>query len=362
MPEKIVFSPALLTTHCLIDVRTPLEFEEDHIPTATSIPLLTNQERVEIGTIYKQQGAHTARMRALECTCGRFADMVREIAAVAGNRSILVYCWRGGLRSLSVATLLELAGFKACQLQGGYKTYRNHVISYFENFSPPAPLVVIHGMTGIGKTVFINNLDQQNLSSIDLEGIAHHRGSAFGSVGLQQNFTQKRFETALWDAFRSAPADRPIVLEGESQRIGKFLLPGNLYEVMAKSCKAWCHASMETRVKNLTSEYGSREYRTQIQESLERIKKKLGGVRHTELENLLKEGNLKEFTQKLIEHYYDKLYYKHRRWVPDLELELEDYQKAESELTGYLSSTGYSTSSSMEKAKFLARPDGAMMP
>lgn len=362
MPEKIVFSPSLLTTHCLIDVRTPLEFEEDRIPTATNIPLLTNQERVEIGTLYKQEGAHTARMRALECTCSRFAGMVKDIAAIAKGRPILVYCWRGGLRSLSVATLLKLAGFNACQLQGGYKTYRNHVISYFESFSPPAPLVVIHGMTGIGKTIFINNLDQQNWSSIDLEGVAHHRGSAFGSVGLQQDFTQKRFETDLWDAFRSIPTDRPIALEGESQRIGKFLLPGNLYEVMARGCKVWCHASMQTRVKNLTSEYGSTEYRQQIQESLERIKKKLGGACHSELEKLLEEGNLKEFTQKLIENYYDKLYYKHRHWTPDLELELEDYKKAESELTNYLSSASYSTSSSMEKAKFLARPDGAMIP
>jgi len=334
VPEKIGFSPSLLNTHCLIDVRTPLEFEDDHIPTAVNIPLLTNQERVEIGTLYKLEGAHAARMRALECSCGRFADIVKDISSIAEGRPILVYCWRGGLRSLSVATLLELSGFKSCQLQGGYKTYRNHVIAYFENFNPAAPLVVIHGMTGIGKTSFINQLDQGNWSSVDLEGIAHHRGSAFGSVGIQQNFTQKCFETVLWDTFRRIPDDRPIVLEGESQRIGKFSLPGKFYDVMTNnSFKVWCHASLQTRVKRLVDEYGKDDYRQQIKEALDRIKKKLGGVSHAELLKLLESGDLEEFTTKMIAQYYDKLYYKHRNWVPDMELQLENFSEAEKTFT-----------------------------
>ena len=132
MPEKITFIPSLLDSHCIIDVRTPLEFDEDHLPGALNVPILTNEERVEIGTIHKQQGAKPARMRGLELTCGRFAAMVHESANHAACRPILVYCWRGGLRSHSMAILLETCGYPVVQLRGGYKAFRNHVTSYFD--------------------------------------------------------------------------------------------------------------------------------------------------------------------------------------------------------------------------------------
>jgi tRNA 2-selenouridine synthase len=329
MPEKISFTPALLDSHCVVDVRTPLEFAEDHMPGAVNVPILTNEERVEIGTLHKQVGPQQARLRGLELTCGRFATMVQEIIDHATGRPILVNCWRGGLRSLSMAILLEMSGYPVLQLRGGYKAFRGQVTAYFEEFTPPAPLIVMHGMTGVGKTTFINGLDRQNWTSIDLEGLACHRGSAFGSVGLDQSLSQKRFETLLWDEFRRAPADRPIVLEGESPRIGKISLPGNLYEVMAASCKIWCSASLDTRVRRLSVEYAHEEYRTEMAAALERIKKKLGGLRHAELSGMLAAWDIEGLGKGLIEQYYDKLYYKHRPWIPDLELDLEDYNESE---------------------------------
>jgi len=335
MPEKITFTPALLESHCVIDVRTQLEYAEDHLPGAINVPILNNEERVEVGTIHKQIGPQQARQRGLELTCGRFGAMVAEIAAHAAGRPILVYCWRGGLRSLSMAILLEMSGYPVVQLRGGYKAFRGKVISCFENFIPPAPLIVMHGMTGTGKTTFINGLNQDSWTSIDLEGLACHRGSAFGSVGLEQSLTQKRFETLLWDEFRRAPADRPIVLEGESPRIGKIALPGNLYEVMAASCKVWCSASLETRVRRLAVEYAREEYRAPMAEALERIKKKLGGLRHAELAGLLEAWDIEGLGRGLIEYYYDKQYYKNRPWTPELEMELEDYNEAERRLAEF---------------------------
>jgi tRNA 2-selenouridine synthase len=329
MPEKITFTPALLESHCIVDVRTPLEFSEDHLPGAINVPILTNEERVEVGTIYKQHGPQQARQRGLELTCGRFGAMVAEIVAHAAGRPILVYCWRGGLRSLSMVILLEMSGYPVLQLRGGYKAFRGQVISCFEDFTPPAPLIVIHGMTGTGKTTFINGLDHQNWTPIDLEGLACHRGSAFGSVGLDQSLSQKRFETLLWDEFRRAPADRPIVLEGESPRIGRISLPGNLYQVMAESCKVWCHASIDTRVRRLAVEYAREEYRAPMAEALERIRKKLGGQRYAELAGLLAAWDIEGLGRGLIVHYYDKLYYKSRPWTPDLEIALEDFDEAE---------------------------------
>ena len=329
MPEKISFTPALLESHCVVDVRTPLEFAEDHLPGAINVPILNNEERVEVGTIHKQVGPQQARQRGLELTCGRFGAMVAEIAAQAGGRPVLVYCWRGGLRSLSMAILLEMTGRPVVQLRGGYKAFRGQVIDFFKDFRPAAPLIVIHGMTGTGKTTFINGLDRQRWTTIDLEGLACHRGSAFGEVGLDQGLSQKRFETLLWDDFRQAPADRPIVLEGESPRIGRIALPGNLYEVMSASCKVWCHASLDTRVRRLAVEYAHEEYREAMAEALERIKKKLGGQRYAELTGLLADWDIEGLGRGLIEYYYDKLYYKHRPWTPDLEIDLEDYNVAE---------------------------------
>lgn len=333
MPEKISFKPELLDSHCVVDVRTPLEFAEDHLPGAVNVPILTNEERVEIGTIHKQIGPQAARIRGLELTCGRFAAMVAEVAGHAAGRPVLVYCWRGGLRSLSMAILLEMSGYPVAQLRGGYKAFRGMVMACFENFSPPVPLLVAHGMTGTGKTTFINGLDRAKWTPIDLEGLACHRGSAFGGIGLDQEcLSQKRFDTLLWDAFRQAPLDRPIVLEGESQRIGRISLPGNLYAVMSDSCKIWCHASLETRVRRLAEEYARPEYREGMAAALERIRKKLGGARYAELKAMLDVWDVPGLGRGLIEDYYDKLYYKHRPWVPDMELELESFGEAEQQL------------------------------
>ena len=329
MPEKITFTPELIDSHCLIDVRTPLEFDEDHIPGAHNIPLLTNEERVEVGTLYKTIGPIEARRRGLELTCSRFYRMVDAIVSLAAGRPIVVYCWRGGMRSASVATLVEMCGTSARQLAGGYKAFRSHVSDCFERCDFPSPFIVMHGMTGTGKTQFINGLDPAQWGTIDLEGVACHRGSAFGALGLEQSFSQKYFETLLWNAFRQLPHDRAIVLEGESQRIGKYSLPGRLYQKMAESCKVWCHAIIETRIERLTVEYARPEYREEMLEALERIKKKLGGPRYAELKNEIEEWNVKGIARGLIEGYYDKMYYKHRPWTPDLELELDDFTRAE---------------------------------
>jgi tRNA 2-selenouridine synthase len=335
MAEKVAFNPSLLDSHCIIDVRTPLEYAEDHLPGAYNLPILTNEERVEIGTIYKQQGSQRARIRGMELTCGRFSDMTREAAAQANGRPILVYCWRGGLRSLSMAILIESCGYPVAQLKGGYKSFRNQVSAYFEDFTPPAPLIIIHGMTGSGKTTFINCLDRSNWTVIDLEGLARHRGSAFGSFGLGEQPSQKRFDTLLWDALRQAPGDRPLVLEGESQRIGRITLPGNLYNVMSASCKVWCKVSLDTRVARLTDEYARPEFREPIAEALERIRKKLGGEQYTKLMNMLDCWDIPGITRSLIECYYDKLYYKHRPWTPDLVIDLESFTEGESALSSF---------------------------
>jgi len=339
--RTVSFHESLLDTHLVVDARTPLEFEEDHLPGAINVPLLSNEERVEIGTLYKQAGPLEARRRGLELTAHRFPAMVAEIAAAAAGRPILVYCWRGGLRSKTITTILDLTGFDAVQLVGGYKAFRHVVTRYFEPFRPPAPLVVLHGMTGVGKTTFLLQLAGAGHSVVDLEGLARHRGSAFGSLGLIQDLSQKRFETLLWDAFRKLPADKPVLLEGESRRIGRITLPGNLYDVMRESVKVWCSASVETRVARLIAEYGLPAYRTGMAEALERIRKKLGGDRYEEIRGYLERWEMVPFMEGLIRHYYDKLYYKTREWSEDATISLEDFAAGRRELEEFLNARAW---------------------
>lgn len=336
----------MLDNHLVVDVRTPLEYDEDHIPGALNVPLLTNEERVEVGTIHKQTGPQEARLRALELTAHRFPAMVAEIAAAAGGRPALVYCWRGGLRSRTVVSILELTGYRAVQLEGGYKAFRSHVTASFEPFTPPGPLVVLHGMTGIGKTTFLLGLSSDNFSVVDLEGLACHRGSAFGELGLSQTLSQKRFETLLWDAFRRLPPGKPVIIEGESKRIGKVSLPGDMYEVMRDSVKAWCEASLSTRVGRLIAEYGMPEYRAGMEEALLRIKKRLGGEKYAEIAGHLARWEMEPFMTELIRNYYDKVYYKTRDWREDFTLSLEDYGMAARELEKFLVTRNFLTSSS----------------
>ncbi|MRR05810.1 MAG: tRNA 2-selenouridine(34) synthase MnmH [Deltaproteobacteria bacterium] len=331
-----VFSEALIDSHFLVDARTPLEFDEDHIPGAVNVPLLNNDERVEIGILYKQQGPLQARLRGLEMTAARFPGMVKKIAEMAGNHPILVYCWRGGLRSKTVTSILDLSGFHAVQLLGGYKSYRAHVSGYFDQFRPSGPVVVLHGLTGSGKTAFLHTVQTNRYTVIDLEGLARHRGSAFGALGLSQSLSQKHFESILWNELRKSPPGRPILLEGESRRIGKISLPGNFYEVMSDSCKIWCETSMKTRIDRLIAEYGKEKYRDEMAAALVRIRKKLGEEKYREIAGYLESWDLRPFMKGLLDNYYDKVYYKTRDWKEDRILSLESYEEALRELDQFL--------------------------
>jgi len=194
----------------------------------------------------------------------------------------------------------------------------------------------MHGLTGVGKTDFILGLQRGNFYVVDLEGLACHRGSAFGELGLSQTLSQKHFESLLWDALRKAPRGKPVILEGESKRIGRIALPGNLYEVMGEGIKVWCEASLETRVKRLIQEYGKSEYCEGMAAALLRIKKKLGGAKYCEISEYLEKWQLEPFMAELLLSYYDKVYYKSRPWQEDVTICLEDFRLAEKQLEEFL--------------------------
>ncbi|MBI3018303.1 MAG: tRNA 2-selenouridine(34) synthase MnmH, partial [Deltaproteobacteria bacterium] len=193
-----IFEALTLSNVLFIDVRTPLEFLDGAIPCAVNIPLLSNEERVEIGTLYKQRGAFVARERGLELVSPKFPSLYQEVKAIVQGRKPIIYCWRGGLRSLTVATILELVGLEVFVIEGGYKRYRNEVLRVL-NTPTPFELITLYGLTGSGKTRLLQKMKKEGLPVIDLEALACHRGSLLGQVGIHTRQNQKNFEALLYE-------------------------------------------------------------------------------------------------------------------------------------------------------------------
>lgn len=309
----------------VLDVRSPGEYEQAHIPGAYNLALFTDEERKQVGTTYKQQSREAAIKIGLDYFGVKMRAMVEEVEALIVDRSslsekrlqpnneqpitnnhVLVHCWRGGMRSAAVAWLLDMYGFKVYQLVGGYKAYRKWVRDQFEkeyNFN------VIGGYTGSGKTGVLLQLAAQNKTVIDLEGLASHKGSAFGSMeGIKQP-NQETFENYLARALAHIPHPAPcIYIEDESQRIGNLQIPMPLWYSMRKAPVLFLDIPFEERLNYITAEYGKlkKEY---LKNAIERIQKRLGGLETKTALQLLEEDNLKECFRILLA-YYDKWYRK----------------------------------------------------
>ena len=215
----------------LIDVRSPSEFQDSHIPSSVNIPLFSDQERAEIGTVYKQEGEEQAKWLAMEIVSPKIPHLMSQIKNIVHlGKEPAIYCWRGGMRSKAVTTFATILGLPVVRLIGGYKVYRQHVM---ENLGPhllPNKVIVVHGMTGVGKSYVLQALSEQGLPVLDLEGCANHRGSVFGDFGLQQPHGQKMFESLLFKRLNELKDSHYLIIEAESKRIGRAILPDFLVE------------------------------------------------------------------------------------------------------------------------------------
>jgi tRNA 2-selenouridine synthase len=287
----------------VIDVRSEGEFEHGHIPSAINIPLFDNAERAEVGAIYKQIGKETAIVRGLEIVGPKLANFVRQAQAVAVDRQVLVHCWRGGMRSGSFAWLLRTAGLDAQTLTGGYKAYRQAVLSIFE---PPARLLVLGGETGSGKTEVLKYLKESGEQVIDLEALAHHRGSAFGSIGQQPQPSTEQFENDLANVWQALDFTKRIWIEDESIKIGVVQIPLSLWYKMKSAPIIRFHIPQDLRVARLIDDYGDFPIEI-LSESVLKIQKKLGGLATTQALDALQNGNL-AVTVQITLNYYDRSY------------------------------------------------------
>ena len=302
----------------IVDVRSPIEFEQDHIPGAINIPLFSNEERAIVGTIYKKEGKDDAINKGLEFLSPKLPKMINKYRKL--KQPITIYCFRGGMRSNSIASLLKSLGMDVKVLEGGYKTYRKKVIQELERFVINPKIYVLYGLTGSGKTEILTQLE----NSLDLEGLAQHRGSVFGDINLKPN-SQKMFESLLLERLKQLQNEKIIFIEGESKKIGKVQIPLSIWQQMQKAKKIKVVNTIEQRVERIYKEYCNNIDIDIFSSKLDRIVKYLGKKKVEELKLLLKQNKLKEFIKIILLDYYDKLY-AHTVDTKKYEFEIKDKQ------------------------------------
>jgi tRNA 2-selenouridine synthase len=303
----------LAKTHPVLDVRSPGEYLHAHIPGAQSLPLFSDEERKVVGTAYKQESKQVAIKIGLKYFGVKMVEMVETVEKSFTSKIVLVHCWRGGMRSAGVAWLLDLYGYQVYTLQGGYKTYRGWVLEQFEK---DYPIQILGGYTGSGKTEVLKALAKKSECVIDLEGLAGHKGSAFGNMGLPPQPSQEMFENKLAQALsNTAPIEdiensspTCIWMEDESQRIGTVNIPTVLYQKMRQKKVFFLDIPFESRLDYICIHYGKFP-KEQLINAIIRIKKKLGGLETKTAINSLVEDDVRAAFLVLLQ-YYDKLYSK----------------------------------------------------
>ena len=301
--KEITYEESLqLNGAVYIDVRAPIEFAQDHIPGAVNVPIFDDGQRKEIGTLYRAAGRDTAIIRGTEIVGGKLRSILEDVKKHS-DREIVIYCARGGMRSRSLAGLLDSLGMPVYRLLEGYKGYRGFVNRYFEELEKIPPVFVLQGLTGAGKTLVLHEIQ----NSIDLEGMAGHRSSIFGAVGLEQR-SQKYFESQLLKRLRDLKGEQYIVIEGESQKIGNLHIPDRLFRIMRNSPAILIDTGMEKRIDIIVDEYSESCTEDIIKPLVTSLMTKIGRTATEELLTLFQEGNLREFTRILLEDYYDPRY------------------------------------------------------
>ena len=292
----------------LVDVRSEGEFAEATIPGSLNLPLFNNAERVEVGTTYTQATPSLARELGLQIVSPKLPDIVKKVEELSKKGPLVLFCWRGGMRSKSLAAVVDLMGIPVYRLQGGYKAYRSQVVDFYEN-KLPIQVVVLRGNTGVGKTELLRKLRAEGYPAIDLEKLANNRGSVFGAMGLGSPPSQKRFEGLLYEELESLSKFPYIIVECESKRIGRVTLPKSFFTAMQEGIQILQCDSLKNRVQRLLKEYTAVPNALQeIGTALERLTKTLGHVKVQELRTLLDRDCLDVFTERLLVEYYDKLY------------------------------------------------------
>ncbi|MCB9235559.1 MAG: tRNA 2-selenouridine(34) synthase MnmH [Bacteroidia bacterium] len=288
----------------VLDIRSPGEYAAGHIPGAISFPLFSNEERAVIGTLYKQEGQKSAIKQGLEIVGPKMRGFIEQAESLH-SPTLALYCWRGGMRSATMAQLFAWYGFGTVILKGGYKAYRNEMIRFF---SGKLPLKVVTGYTGSNKTGFLHDLQANGAQIVDLEGLARHQGSSFGNKKSDWQPTTEHFQNLVFAEFLKLDLQQPIWIEDESQRIGDVNLHEALFARMSESPHIYLEVSKAQRAAFLVKDYGEIS-KQQAEDATLAISKKLGGLETARVLEALEKNELQEAAEILLV-YYDKFYEK----------------------------------------------------
>jgi len=287
----------------VIDVRTPAEFSDGHITNAINIPIFSNEERAIVGTKYKQESRDTAIAEALEIIAKKADNYLESLNEIVAGNEVCVYCWRGGFRSESMGQLFQTSGKNVYRLDGGYKAYRNFVL---EAFKKKYKLVVIGGMTGSGKTEILHEISKHDEQVLDLENLANHKGSAFGSLGQNDQPTIQQFENNLAAKLMEYDIEKRIWVEDESRMIGKIKISDDFFHQMRKATVVKLEIPKEERIEFLIKEYAGFQEEELIQ-SIENISRRLGGLNTQQAIEAIEQEDYYKATDIILD-YYDKTY------------------------------------------------------
>ena len=287
----------------VLDVRTPAEFGHGHIPGAINMPLFSDGERAQVGTTYKQVGREAAILLGFELTGAKWPGFIRQALEIAPHKRVGVHCWRGGMRSGAIAWALDLYGFEVYLVEGGYKAYRRWVQ---RQFGIVRDIRMIGGMTGSGKTRVLHALQARGEQMVDLEGLAQHQGSAYGTLNRLMQPSQEQFENNLAEVLYRLDASRRVWVEDESMAIGKCLIPRLFWDQMQTAVLFDMQVPAEMRVAALVQEYGHLDKEFLVSCTL-RIRKRLGTEQAKYAIAAIREDNMAEFI-RLVLVYYDKTY------------------------------------------------------
>ncbi|OLP18445.1 tRNA 2-selenouridine(34) synthase MnmH [Leptolyngbya sp. 'hensonii'] len=303
MSQTLCISEFFQVPGVILDVRSPGEYEQGHIPGAVSFPLFSNAERAQVGICYKEQGRELAIELGLELVGPKLAGFVQQAKALASDRQVRVHCWRGGMRSSSMGWLLETAGLQVTLLEGGYKAFRRWVLAVL---AEPRTIFTLGGMTGTGKTALLYALADRGEQILDLEKLAHHRGSSYGRLGLPPQPTNEQFENKVALAWAALQPDRPVWIEAESRRIGLCRVPDPLFQQMFSAPVLQIERPRSERVALLLADYGQVD-RDGLIAATERLRKRLGGLATQEAVDAIRRGDLAPAIERVLD-YYDSTY------------------------------------------------------
>jgi len=288
----------------VIDVRSPAEYDRVHIPGALSLPLFSNEERSIVGTLYLQKGSKEAMIKGLELVGPKMKEFVSHASDLTPEGELALYCWRGGMRSNSMAWLFNTSGMKPHTLEGGYKAWRRHI---HEFFGQPIPnLVVIGGMTGTGKTEILEEIEKRGGQVIHLERLARHKGSVFGHLGMPPQPSTEHFENELYTSLSELKTTKPVFVEDESLAIGQVFIPKSLYVQMSSARFINVVVPFNERVKRLVLSYTGGETELLIA-AISRIDRRLGSENARQAKKYIVERHMEKAVEIVLE-YYDKVY------------------------------------------------------